>query len=149
MKKLSVCFLVLTSLIAVTFMGKSGYRLFQYFSLNTTSKAFDMEWKIAQKDTSSFALEVSYQFNSLENDLVKGRIELAKPYFLNPLSAERAIESLSPKSWDVFYNKKNPSINSLQKIFPFKDCIQALITLGIFIYFLFFKKIMEKSVQEW
>jgi len=108
-----------------------------------------MDWKVVEKSSSSFSLEVIYRFDAVKKEGVQGSTELEKPYFLNLPSAEQAIEELSKKSWDVFYNDKDPSKNALQRNFPFKDCIQCLLTLGVFIYFLFFKKIMEKSIQEW
>ena len=144
-----IVLLALTSLVTVGFLAKTTLRLKDYFSLNATSKALSMDWKVVEKSAAAFALEVVYQFDSLKKEGVQGSIELEKPYFLNLPSAQHAIEELSQKSWDIFYNNKNPSVNALQRNFPFKDCIQSLLTLGVFIYFLFFKKIMEKSTQEW
>ncbi len=149
MRKVWIVLLSVTSLILVGFSVKMTSRFNEYFSLNNVSKAVSMDWEILEKSSSSFALLVSYQFNPLEKGLIRGVTELPKPHFLNLPSAERAVKELSGKSWDVFYNEKDPSISSLQKIFPFKDCIQTVLTLGVFVYFLFFKKMMEKAAQEW
>ncbi len=149
MRRVWIVLLVVTSLVTMGFLAKTTLRLTQYFSLNTSVKAQAMDWKVVEKSSSSFALEVIYQFNAVKKEGVQGAIQLEKPYFLNLPSAERAIGELSKKSWDVFYNDKDPSISSLQRNFPFKDCIQCLLTLGVFIYFLFFKKIIEESIREW
>ncbi len=149
MKKVWIVLLSITSLISMVFFVKTASQLSEYFSLNGVSKAVSMDWKILEKTPSSFALLVSYQFEPLEKGMIQGKVELAKPHFLNQPSAEIAVKELSKKSWDVFYSLQDPSISSLQKIFPFKDCIQTLLTLGVFVYFLFFKKMMEKSTQEW
>ena len=149
MRRIWIVLLVVTSLVTMGFLVKTTLRLNRYFSLNTAAKAHFMDWKVVEKSSSSFALEVIYQFDAAKKEGVQGATELEKPYFFNLPSAEHAIQELSKKSWDVFYNDKDPSISSLQRNFPFKDCIQCLLTLGVFIYFLFFKKIMEKSIQEW
>jgi len=142
-------FLSVTSLVAIIFSVKTALQLREYFSLDSVSKVVFMEWKVEEKDVSSFALHVSYQFDPFEKGPVSGSIELSKPYFLYLPSAELAVKEFSQKSWDVFYSKKNPSISSLQKNFPFKDCIQTLLTLAVFVYFLFFKRIVERATQEW
>jgi len=149
MRKVWISLLSITSLLLVVFSVKATVKIREYFSLDSVSKAISMEWKIVEKDPSAFALHVSYEFDPLNKGLVAGNIELAKPYFLNLPSAQHAVKEFSTKSWDVFYSKESPTISSLQKNFPFKDCIQMLLTLGVFIYFLFFKRIMEKSTQEW
>ena len=148
-KKVWLALLAITSLISVGFLVKTTSQLNEYFSLNGVSKAISTDWEILEKSPSSFALLVSYQFIPTEKGMIQGKVELAKPHFLNHPSAERAVKDFSKKSWDVFYNSQDPSISSLQKIFPFKDCIQTLLTFGVFVYFLFFKKMMEKSTQEW
>ncbi len=149
MRKVWIVLLTVTSLVSIVFSVKTAIQLQEYFSLDAVAKAASMEWEIVEKNASAFALHVSYQFTPLGKGAISGRVELAKPYFLNLPSAERAVKEFSREPWDVFYCMENPSISSLQKNFPFKDCIQTLLTLGIFVYFLFFKKIMEKSTQEW
>lgn len=149
MRRLSICFLVLTSLVAIGFLSKAGYKVSQYFSLDKTSNALTLDFDISEKAPSSFSLGAFYSFKTEEKGVITGYTELSKPYFLNLPSAKFAVEEFKKKSWDVFYNQSNPSKNSLQKNFPFKDCIQAILTLGVFVYFLFFRKIVEKATQEW
>ena len=149
MQRVWMVFLALTSLIAMVFLVKTSLKLQEYFSLNQITKAFVTDWKISEKDETSFALQVFYEFSLSGKDKIQSQMELAKPYFLNRPSAEKAVEEFSKQSWEVFYNDKNPNNNSLQKLFPFKDCIQTLLTLGIFVYFIFFRKILEKARQEW
>lgn len=149
MRKVWIALLVVTSLISVFFLAKAGGEIVTYFSLNREVETLSTQWRISEKNSSSFALHVSYLFDPLKKEPFQGSMELPKPYFLNFPAAQSAMEAFSQKPWKVFYNDKNPSINSLQKIFPFKECLQSLLTLGVFVYFLFFKKIMEKAAQEW
>lgn len=149
MRKVWISLLVVTSLISVFFLVKTGGQIAAYFSLNREVETLSTQWSVSEKSPSSFALHVSYLFDPIKKAPLQGAMELPKPYFLNLPAAQCAMEGFAQKSWKVFYNDKNPSINSLQKNFPFKECLQSLLTLGVFVYFLFFKKIMEKATQEW
>lgn len=149
MRRLWIGLLIVTSLISVFFLGVAGGSLKSYFSLNSKARVLSINWDIVEKAPDSFALSASYMFLTATHQEIKGGSEFNKPYFLNRLSAEQAVRELQDKTWEVFYDKTNPRISSLQKIFPFKECAQALITLGIFIYFIFFKNIFEKARQEW
>ncbi len=137
MQKVWLGVYIITALISVVFIVKSAR------NLDTTGKAVLMDWKVVEKDSSSFALLVSYKFLD-EGKEVEGAIELAKPYFFNVPSAINAIETLSKKDWDVFYRKADPKKNSLQKFFPFKSCIQAILTLGVLVYFVVLRKMVRR-----
>ncbi len=149
MRKIWIGLLIVTSSVTGFFLVKTTSQLCAYFSLNRETKALSTKWDVFEKSPSSFALHVSYLFDPVKKDPLEGAMELSKPYFLNLPSAQSAMEAFEQKSWSVFYNDKNPSINSLQKIFPFKECLQFLLTLGVLVYFLFFKKVAERASQEW
>jgi hypothetical protein len=109
-----------------------------------------MEWNVIEKGPASFALSVSYQFEvpfyglDKKSSFCRGKTELAKPYFLNAPSATKALKELSERSWEVYYREKDPSMNALQKLFPFKECIHAFLTLGVAVYFFFLKKMVHR-----
>ncbi len=149
MRKVWIGLLIVTSLVSVFFLVKTSYCLSAYFSLNRETEALSTSWSISEKGPSSFALQVSYLFDPQKKGPLQGTTEFSKPFFLNLPSAQNAVDAFAQKSWSVFYNDKNPSINSLQKIFPFKECFQLLLTLGVLVYFLFFKRIVERANQEW
>ena len=145
MQKIWNLIFVLTFLISVFFVVKSIRELYVYFSLDGKVEGRVIHSEIVEKGSSSYALALSFEF-WVEGDERSGRVELVKPYFLNIPSAEKAAEELSKKKWDVFYRTSDPNISALQKNFPFKSCIQAILTLGVFIYFVFLKKTVERSV---
>jgi hypothetical protein len=137
--------LVVTSLVSGFFLLKTADLLSLYFSLNKETNAISTRWSVSEKGPSSFALRVFYEFDPMKKIPFHGTVDLVKPYFLNAPSAQSALEVFAQKSWIVFYNEKNPSISSLQKIFPFKECFHFLLSLGVFVYFLFFRKILKRS----
>ena len=144
MKKFWGAIFILTGLISVFLASKLSVQLWDYFSLDAKVPASFMEWKVVEKDPSSFALAISYQFYDRDQTF-SGFTELAKPYFLNAPSAEIAKKQFSEKSWEVFYRYSNPKMSSLQKLFPFKEGIQFLLALGVLIYFVCLKKMIERQ----
>lgn len=130
---------IVTALISVFFLGKASVGVSDYFSLDRKARAFPEGWKIEDRDSSSYAILVSYHF-FVEKERFEGQIEFAKPYFLNKEFAEKAVKKLSSQSWEVFFSEKDPLKNSLQREFPFKLCIHAFLILGVLVYFIFLKK---------
>ena len=128
--------------MSVFLVFKLSSQLRSYFSLNTSAQALFTDWKVVEKDPSSFALTVFYQFYD-GNQVVPGFVELARPSFLSAPSAERFLQKFSKKQWDVLYNRTDSKISSLQKLFPFKECIQVFLALGALSYFLCLKKIVD------
>lgn len=131
--------LVVTALVSVFFLGKSSLGIWGYFSLDGKAKAFTEGWKVEEKDSSSYSILVSYHF-FVEKERVEGQTELVKPYFLNKESAEKAVKKLSSQNWEVFFCKRSIEKNSLQRTFPFQQCIHAFLVLGVLVYFALLKK---------
>lgn len=131
--------LVVTALVSVFFLGKASIGIWGFFSLDGKSKALIEGFKIEEKDSSAYALLVSYHF-FVGKERVEGQVELVKPYFLNRESAEKAIKKLSSQEWEVFFSTGKVQKNSLQRVFPFLPCIHAFLVLGILVYFIFLRK---------
>ena len=118
MQRVWMVFLALTSLIAMVFLVKTSLKLQEYFSLNQITKAFVTDWKISEKDETSFALQVFYEFSLSGKDKIQSQMELAKPYFLNRPSAEKAVEE--------FYGIQVQEVNTLVMPSKAKSCLQGL-----------------------
>lgn len=143
MNKILCGLLIITALVSVFFLGKACLGTIGYFSLDGKTKAFVDSWQMEEKDPASFALKACYHF-FIGEEKVLGQTEFMKPYFFNKESAEKAIKKLRVQEWEVFYSTSKKQKNSLQKAFPFQDCIHAFLTLGILIYFIFLKKWLER-----
>ena len=144
MRKVWTGVFILTALIALFFSGKAAGQIWKYVSLDAQAVASIEKWQVIEKGSASFAIEASYRFSHLEKDF-SGVTEFAPPYFLNDTAASLAIKKISSQEFFVFFNKAHPERNSLQRIFPFLLCIHAFLTLGVFVYFIFLKKWMERS----
>ncbi|MES2199165.1 MAG: hypothetical protein V4489_03235 [Chlamydiota bacterium] len=131
--------LIVTALVSVFFLGKASIGVWAYFSLDGKTKAFVEGWEVEEKDSSSYALLVSYHF-FVGKEKVEGVTEFVKPYFLNRESAEKAVKKLSSQDWEVFFSRAKIQKNSLQRFFPFQLCIHAFLVLCVLVYFALLKK---------
>lgn len=110
-----------------------GLDLWAYARLTARTEVSIDQWKVIKK-SSSFPLQATYHFG-FQGKTYQCKTVLPPPYHLNRLSAEKAIKNLEKFRWMAWFDPRNPSISSLQKEFPLKKTIYALIALGITCYF--------------
>ena len=144
MKKIWIGVFVLTALIALFFLIKAGEQIWTYVSLDSQSVVTIERWQVIEKRTDSFAIEASYKFSYREKEF-SGVTEFSPPYFFNAMAASSAIKKISSQEFFVFFNENHPEKSSLQRIFPFRLCIHAFLTLGVFIYFILLRKWLRRS----
>ena len=144
MRRIWAVVFILTALIALFFLLRAGKQISAYISLDSRAVACIQKWDVIEKGESSFALEAFYRFSCFEKEF-SGMTEFSPPYFLNAEAALSAIKKISSQEFFVFFNQGNPAENSLQRSFPFRLCIHAFLTLGVFVYFMLLKKWMKRS----
>lgn len=141
MIKLWKVLITLTSLVSIWFFGLAVSKLWEYYSLNASTKGVEVRWTVIQAPSAKFAIEAFYHFQVAEK-VYEGKTSFADPLFLSPLAAETAIKEIEQKQWDVWYNQSNPNKSSLQKLFPFKACIHFLLTFAVVLYFFFLRNFL-------
>jgi hypothetical protein len=129
--------------VALFFSAEALTKVSYYVSLDKKAKAHVTHWEVREKGDEAFAIVGEYTF-SLRGKELTGETEFAEPYFLNEISAKKAVEKLKTESWTVFFSGKNPEKSSLQRFFPFLTCIRAFLVLGVFVYFLFLGRWFKK-----
>lgn len=117
------------------FGGKAIFELWGYSYLQKYTPATVLEWKTEERGARSF-ITLRYSFE-LGGRVYEGETCFKEPAFLNTLSAESEMKKWESYSWAAWYDPNKPERSSLQKLFPYKSCIYALIVLGVFGYFLF------------
>lgn len=125
--------------IALWFSSIAAYQLFQYLRLGSFAEAEIKKWSIKELSSSRFAVEVFFEFEA-KGKKIQGTSLLDSPVFLNPFAAEDAIKANEKQSFLAWYQTSNPEISSLQKEFPLKSLIHALVTIGVLLYFAFIPK---------
>lgn len=145
MNKLFVLLLSLALLVSFWFSFKAAVALKDYASLGASAKATVLEWQVKELP-SSFLVEARYAY-VINGQSFEAISILSKAPFPNSYAASAAIEQLSKEPWTVWYNKKNPKVSSLQKLFPFKACIHAILTIAVGIYFFLLRHMMLRKFR--
>lgn len=97
---------------------------------------------------SQFAIEADYAFE-YEKKTYTATTRFAKPYHFNRLAAEKEMKILQKISAIVHFDPNNPAFSSLQRKFPLKKGLHAMLTIGVAIYFLFLDRVfLEKRMQK-
>jgi hypothetical protein len=133
--------LSITICLFTSIKAAKGYML--YFLLSAQETALIDAWTIEKKDDANFAIQIHYHF-FVAGKKVEGATELTKPFYPSKPLAEKAIISLQKQSWNVFFSKDRIEKNSLQRKFPFQECIHSFLALGVVIYFFCLKNSTKK-----
>ncbi len=125
---------IIVGIAAGWFCCTASMALYSFMKLDRYAPAQVNTWKVIDYSPSKVALEAFYSF-SVEGKEWNGQMIFSKPYYLNRPSAEQALKQKSQEVWGAWYNHKNPNTSSLEKIFPYKKCFNALIVVGLLGYF--------------
>lgn len=142
--RLWLILLVISGAIALWFSGVAASGMWKFFRLDKQMPAKILNWQVCELTSSRFALEADYQFE-LDGVLYSGKTIFSKPQFLNRFTAENYMKINGSKSWKAWYRTSSPAYNSLEKEFPQKQCLNALLTLGVFIYFFFARNMVLRT----
>lgn len=122
------------------FLGKGFFESWRALSLDSQAKAEIISWQVEPISASKYTLKAEYCFKAVEKEY-KGEALLHTTYFLNQYAAQREIERVKNRDWIVWYQAKNPSLSSLEKIVPLKQFVYGFLCLALFFYFLFYKRL--------
>ena len=136
--------LIISGAITLWFSGIAVSGLWKFFRLNEQTPAQVLNWKIQELSTSRFALEAEYKFD-LNGKTYSGKTIFERPQFLNRFAAEHYMKVNESKNRQTWYHKGKPAYHSLEKEFPKKPCLHALLTLGVFVYFFFVRTLVQRS----
>lgn len=128
-------FLLFFLLVVIWFVGVACYQLFNYMTLNEHTTATSTQWHVKELSEEDFRIDVNYTFVA-SGVKHTGEMRMEGSPFLNQWAAEATIEENMNLPWEVWYSSRNPQHSTLQKYFPFKECLSAVLLLGVFIYFL-------------
>ena len=125
--------LFISGAIAAYFCTVALLQLWTYHALNSQAPATILAWQTLPR-SSAFAIEASYTFEAQGRTLT-GQTIFSKPYHLNTFSAQQQIKKFTERQWVVWYEAKSPAHSSLERVFPLKKVVYAVMALGVFVYF--------------
>jgi hypothetical protein len=141
--RLWVVLLATSGAIALWFSGLALVGVFRFSLLNDHTSAEITHWQVRELSSSRFAIEADYQFK-VKEVTYHGKTKFDKPQFLNRFAAENYIATLGSRSWKTWYRESNPARSSLEREFPKKNCLHALLTIGVFAYFFFARGMVSR-----
>lgn len=129
---------IFLAIVAAAVCWKSGvalYRLYGYYRLTASTEGNFTEWSVVSLGEESFILQTHYSFQ-VGQRTYEGDYPFVDHTYLNEWGAEQEIKRGRPARGVVWYSARNPSISSLQKNFPLKECLSAALLWGLFCYFI-------------
>jgi len=148
--KMGIILIALAGAIALWFVGKASWEIWEYVSLASEQKTESIQWEIREINASKFLFSASYIYQ-VEGKKYAGKSLLHSPAYLNRPSAEAELKERQMRAWNVWFDPAHPAHSSLQRSFPLKSSCYALLTLGIFLYFLFYtlsQPMVSRSVSN-
>jgi hypothetical protein len=128
--------LLVVTVVMLWLVGKSLFSFWDYLTLSQAIPVKTISWEVIEKNPSKFFLQGSYVF-VVEGHEIAGKDLLGEVY-LNQYAVEDGLVEVKKEAWTVWYNPNNPSRNALDRIFPSKSLLYALVGLAVFFYFLWF-----------
>jgi hypothetical protein len=132
------------ALLTAWYSGSSLYWYYQYTTLSSQAPATINKWNIITDSNkwsfkwfsdATYLVEMEYSF-IVDHKQYTGRTVFSDEKHRNPWAAEQRAVQMSQKPWTAWYNPSHPNHSALQKYFPFKECISAVILWGVLLYFI-------------
>jgi len=134
--RLWVVLLVVSGGVALWFTAFAVGGAWTFIRLNAKAQASVTTVQVCTLSASRFAIEASYRYE-VGGVTYNGKTKFENPQFMNHFAAEHYAKLLSARRWETWYRQGDPAISSLERQFPQKRCLQALLTVGVFAYFYF------------
>jgi hypothetical protein len=126
-------FLLFLTLIVMGFTITVLPKLYDYFRLNSAASPLEVQWSVVKESEERYLLLASYQF-PIDAAIYSGKMA-GSPIFRNLFAAEEEIHKYRARQWTVWYDSAAPEYSSLQKSFPVKECVSAVLLWGVLLYF--------------
>jgi hypothetical protein len=128
-------FLAIVFISTLWYSGVAWYAYWHYTHLTASTTTSSVTEGIEEKSEEHYVLKASYQYK-VQGQLYAGSFVFNDEPYRNRWSAEQAVHERSQKEWTVWFDPEDPYYSSLQKNFPFKECVSAIFLWGLLLYFL-------------
>jgi len=139
-------FLAFIALSTLWYTGIAAYRYYNYSRLETKAVPSSISWRVAEHGSDSYTLVADYQFPANGKSFT-GTTDFSSDVYLNAATAQKYIPENAALPWKVWYDKNNPEYSTLEKNYPFKEYIYAIILWGILLYFIWLGFYIAKRQQ--
>lgn len=108
--------------------------IFRYYNLSASTTVVITEMNTIKKSDDDYRLEIEYIYIAGEASYKKSQILPAS--HLNPFAVQKTIDELKNKNLPLYFNPHDPNQASLERVFPLKQCLYAIIMISILCYFI-------------
>lgn len=119
----------------------------QYIQVDSYTRAKIEKWEIEEASESKFFLKAHYTYAAQGRTYSRAHSFLSAP-FPNEFTAGEALKEWEKKPWKAWYSKRSPKLATLQKIFPLRAFIHAVLSLGICLYFGALRSFLQRRYQS-
>ncbi|HEY2810113.1 MAG TPA: hypothetical protein VGJ00_01820 [Rhabdochlamydiaceae bacterium] len=145
--KFWVILIALTGAIASWFAIQAIVESCKFVRLNEKVPAQIVKWDIKMLSSSRYALATTYRY-TVDSKEFTGYTVFTSLCYPNYYAAESDLKTYSGRSFWAWHQRNYPPYSSLQKIFPKKECTNALLTLGVFLYFFLLRGVFSHKLKE-
>ena len=124
-----VTLILFTIAITLWFGGQAGLKMHNYYSLTNKVELDVQKWTIEGNGSDKYRLIADYT-----SPIGKGRGAIG-PIYRNPWAAEKAKERFEKQPLEAWFNPKKRQL-SINKKFPTKSVLSAVVLLSITTYFI-------------
>ncbi len=140
-RHIQLFFLVCIGVIASYFTVRTGLEINKYFNLTDRAPAKITQWELEEKG-GRWAVRA---FFPLQGNIGTGNTLLSDRVYLNEEAAFSELQELAKQKWSVWFNPKNPSFASLERVFPASLLIRTLMAWSVLLYFFYFRRWLHRK----
>ena len=139
--QLRLVLLSITGLIMCWFAFQVLREGWTYVRLDVQAPAQVLRWEVKKLSSSHYALFATYRYRVNDQEFM-GQTLFSTPSYPNHYAAEMDLKDRQAKEIYVWHQKRSPAFSSLQKKFPKKELMNAILTLGVLTYFYFARSLI-------
>lgn len=127
-------FIICMSLVTAYWTAAAVHQVNAYVHLTGQMQPDQITWTYQEVSSDLYAPLATFTFTT-EGKQIQGSTLLSRPRFRSASAAESVLQELKKQMWPVWYAPGRPEQATIERRFPLKDCLSALILLGLFVYF--------------
>lgn len=136
-RSLGLTFFALALALWGVFVFPTARQVVRYYSFDRQVIPDSLTWSSKAINDELWRVQADYSF-TVEGKPYSGTDSFLGERYRNPYAAELGIENLKKEHQSVWYAPQNPADSTLEKFFPTKKIVYALITLGLIFYAVWF-----------
>ncbi len=132
-KAIWILFILVVALVAIWFIIRASYDLYDYLQLNVRAEVAVDRWQVQEIKSDQFAVVAHYVYAYQgKNYMGQGQVGGIYP---NPWAANEAKTRFAKQKWSAWLDPGHPDKSVIEKYFPIKRTLSAAVLLLLVFYF--------------